>query len=123
MNSSHRNPNHRSIHQKETSSFNLEKAYNTSWPYGILKDLKDLGLQGKFPILTKLPRRLDLSNINKQYILGSKTTRIGVPEGSILSVILFMIKIDKITTCLPTKYNGSLYVNASFITAPKIWLL
>ena len=35
---------------------------------------------------------------------------IGVPQGSILSIILFIIKINKITTCLP-EINGSLYVN------------
>ena len=35
----------------------------------------------------------------------------GVPQGSILSVILFMIKINNITTCLPPEINGSLYVD------------
>ena len=30
--------------------FDLEKAYDTTWPYGILKDLKNFGLQGRLPI-------------------------------------------------------------------------
>ena len=37
-----------------------------------------------------------------------KPQEIGVPQGSILSVILFIIKIR---TCLSTEVNRSLYVN------------
>ena len=40
-----------------------------------------------------------------------KQQEISVPQDSILSVILFMIKINKITTCLPPEINASLYVN------------
>jgi hypothetical protein len=29
--------------------FELEKAYDTTWKYGILKDLFDMGLKGKLP--------------------------------------------------------------------------
>ena len=29
--------------------FDLEKAYDTTWKYGILKDLKDSGLNGRLP--------------------------------------------------------------------------
>jgi hypothetical protein len=29
--------------------FDLEKAYDTTWKYGILKDLFDMGLKGKLP--------------------------------------------------------------------------
>ena len=30
--------------------FYLEKAYDTTWRYGILKDLHDLGLKGRLPL-------------------------------------------------------------------------
>ena len=30
--------------------FDLEKAYDTTWKYGIVKDLKNLGLEGRMPI-------------------------------------------------------------------------
>ena len=33
--------------------FDLEKAYDTTWLYGILKDLKDLDLQDRLPIFIK----------------------------------------------------------------------
>ena len=45
-----------------------------------------------------------------------KQQEIGVAQGSILSVILFMIKINKITTCLPPEINGSLYVDNFLIS-------
>ena len=31
--------------------FDLEKAYDTTWKYGILKDLRDAGLRGRLPLL------------------------------------------------------------------------
>ena len=30
--------------------FDLEKAYDTIWKYGIMKDLENLGLKGQLPI-------------------------------------------------------------------------
>ena len=88
--------------------FDLEKAYDTTWPYGILKDL---GLQDRLPIFYKtLLRRLDVPNTNNT-LSDPKQQEIGVPQGSILSVTLFMIKMNKITTCLPPEINGSLYVD------------
>ena len=29
--------------------FDLEKAYDTTWKYGIMKDLHDIGLKGQLP--------------------------------------------------------------------------
>ncbi|OOY96501.1 hypothetical protein BOW19_11560, partial [Solemya velum gill symbiont] len=33
-----------------TVFFDLEKAYETTWQYGILKDLFDFGLKGRLPV-------------------------------------------------------------------------
>ena len=73
-----------------TVLFDLEKAYDTTWPYGILKDLK---LQGRLPIFIKhlLEDRTFQTRINNT-LSNQKPQEIGVPQGSILSVILFMIK-------------------------------
>ena len=30
--------------------FDLEKAYDTTWKYGIMRDLSDFGLKGRLPI-------------------------------------------------------------------------
>ena len=85
--------------------FDLEKAYDTTWPYGILKDL---GLQGRLPIFINhfLEDWTFQTRINNT-LSDPKQQKIGVPQGS----ILFVIKINKITTCLPPEINGSLYVD------------
>ena len=89
----------------------LEKAYDMSWPYNILKDL---GQQGRLPIFIKyfLEDWTFQTQVNNTF---SNPTKIGVLHGIILSVILFIIKINKITTCLPPETNGSLYINDFFI--------
>ena len=69
--------------------FDLEKAYDTTWTYGILKDL---GLQGRLPIFIKLILKDQTFQIRINNILSDpKQQEIGVHQGSILSVILFMI--------------------------------
>ena len=87
--------------------FDLEKAYDTIWPYGKLKDLKDLGQQGRLPIFIKhfLEDQTFQTRINNT-LSDPKQQETGVPQGSILSVIIFKIKINKITTCLPPEING-----------------
>ena len=72
--------------------FDLEKAYDSTWPYGILKDLS---LQDRLPIFIKhfLKDWTFQTQINNT--LSDLKQEIGVPQGSILSVILFMIKINK----------------------------
>ena len=72
--------------------FDLEKAYDTTWPYSILKDL---GLPSRLPIFIKhfLEDRTFQTQINNA-LSDLKQQEIGVPQSSILSVILFMIKIN-----------------------------
>ena len=73
--------------------FDLEKAYDTTWKYGIMRDLNDFGLQGR------LSHFIDnfLSNRNFKVRVGTTLSDLqgqeeGVPQGSILSVTLFSIK-------------------------------
>ena len=90
--------------------FDLEKAYDTTWKYGILRDLHDAGLRGHVPdfinsFLTDRSFHVRvgscLSDVYKQ--------EMGVPQGSILSVTLFILKINSIIKCLPAEVRGSLY--------------
>ena len=73
--------------------FDLEKAYDTTWKYAILKDLHVAGLRGRMPIfITNF-----LENRNFKVRLGSTFSDVfdqemGVPQGSILSVTLFSLK-------------------------------
>ena len=89
--------------------FDLEKAYDTTWRYGILKDLHDLGRKGRLPLFIQS----FLEDRTMQVRIGSTLSdqEQGVPQGSILSTTLFNIKINNIVNCLDSKTDGSLYVD------------
>ena len=79
--------------------FDLEKAYDTTWKYGIIKDLHDIGLRGRLPnFISNF-----LSDRSFNVRIGSTLSDTfeqeqGVPQGSILSPTLFNIKINNIVT-------------------------
>ena len=92
--------------------FYLEKAYDTTWKGGIMKDLHEMGLKGRLPLFIdnflkgrKFKVRLDNthSSLNPQ--------EEGVPQGSILSPTLFTVKINSIIDSLPDNIEKSLYVD------------
>ena len=92
--------------------FDIEKAYDKTWRYGILHDLFNLNLRGNLPIFIK--KFLSLRRF--QIRIGSVLSDIflqeeGVPQGSVLSVTLFSLKINGILNQLPIAVKGSLYVD------------
>ena len=77
--------------------FDLEKAYDTTWKFGILKDLHDTGLQGRLPLFIAS----FLSDRKFQFRVAGSYSKLceqetEVPHGSILSVTLFCLKINSI---------------------------
>ena len=92
--------------------FDLEKAYDNTWKYGILQDLHEAGLRGRIPeFISKF-----LENRNFRVRLGSTLSEpyeqeMGVSQGSILSVTLFSIKINSLAKILSKDVQGSLYVD------------
>ena len=92
--------------------FDLEKAYDTTWRYGILKDLHNFGLKGRLPNFIKS----FLEDRTIQVRVGSTLSDLydqeqGVPQGAILSTTLFNVKLNDIINCLDYKTDGSLYVD------------
>ena len=92
--------------------FDLEKTYDTTWKNGIMRDLSDFALKGR------LPHFIDnfLSNRNFKVRVGTTLSDLqgqeeGVPQGSILSVTLFSIKINNIVKALNQGVDCSLYVD------------
>jgi Reverse transcriptase (RNA-dependent DNA polymerase) len=77
--------------------FDLEKAYDTTWKYGILRDLNEAGLRGRLPdFISKF-----LSEICFRLRVGSCFSdlydqEMEVLQGAILSVTLFILKITRL---------------------------
>ena len=91
--------------------FYLEKAYDTTWKYGIMKDLHDIGLRGRLPNF--ILNFLSIRSLNVR--IGSTLSDTfeqeqGVPQWNILSPTLFNIKIN-IVICV-NYTDSSLYVVA-----------
>jgi len=92
--------------------FDLEKAYDTTCKYGILKDPFHIGLKSKLPTF--------ISNFlcDKEFNVRVNSTYsdiqehdMGVPQGSILFVTLFSTKINSLAKVLNDSIEGSLYVD------------
>ena len=102
------------IHNQHLVSvfFDLEKAYATTWKYGIMKDLHGFGLRGRLPnfISSFLHDRSFKVWVGSTFS-DSHPQEMGVPQGSILSVTLFSVKINSITQCLKPGVDCSLYVD------------
>ena len=90
--------------------FDLEKAYDTTWRYGILKDTTKLGLRGTLPTFIEnflADRAMQVrvgSSLSDEY--GQEQ---GVSQGGVLSTTLFSIKINDIVKCLGNLTDCSLY--------------
>ena len=74
--------------------FYLEKAYDTTWKYGNMKDLYDTGLRGHLPLLIQN----FLSDRSFRVRVGSTYSNVypqemGVYQGSILSVHYFPLRL------------------------------
>ena len=92
--------------------FDLESAYDTTWKYGIMNDLHDFGIRGRLAyfisaFLNERQFRVRVgdtfSNLHEQ--------EMGVPQGSILSVTLFSVKINNIVKSVCPGVECFLYVD------------
>ena len=92
--------------------FDLEKAYETTWKYGIMKDLHRIGLKGRLP--TFIGQYLEDRQF--QVRIGSVLSNLfeneeGVPQGGVLSVTLFGIKINGIAEQIDDRLLKALFVD------------
>ena len=77
------------------------------WAHGLLKELYNLGLRGNLPIFVQnfLKDRTIQVKINN-FLSNKHKLENGLPQGSILSVILFLIAINKMfANCTETTNN------------------
>ena len=92
--------------------FDLEKAYGTTWRFGILKTLHEYGLCGELPLFIKA----FLANRKFKVKVGNTFSSLhrqeeGVPQGSVLSVTLFAISINGLASVIPRDVMSTLFVD------------
>ncbi|MEO1419229.1 MAG: reverse transcriptase family protein [Bacteroidota bacterium] len=92
--------------------FDLEKAYDTTWRHGILKQFQRMGIGGSmFNFLSAF-----LSDRYFRVRVGSTHSSLyyqeeGVPQGSVLSVTCFAVAINNILESVSPPVRGSLFVD------------
>ena len=93
-------------------SFDMKKAYDTTWRYGILQELHNFGLKGSLPIYIRnyLSNRTFRTKIGNT-LSNCHTLDQGVPQGGVLSCTLFSIAINGVLGCVPGNVDGILYVD------------
>ncbi|GFU58610.1 probable RNA-directed DNA polymerase from transposon X-element [Trichonephila clavipes] len=92
--------------------FDIEKAYDRTWRYGILRNMYDFGLRGNLPIFDFNFLAFRYFNVRIGHSSSHKFIQDqGVPQGSVLSVTLFNIHMSNILLQLPPSVRGMLYVD------------
>ena len=92
--------------------FDLEKAYDTTWKYHILRVLRSFNFDGNIAVFLKnfLSSRSFQVRI-RSHLSRSFLQHEGVPQGSVLSTTLFLLAINGIISSLPPQVSASLYVD------------
>ena len=88
----------------------LQKAYDTSWRYGILQSLHSVGLRGNLPTFL----RSFMEDCTFQVRVGTVLSKPflqeeGVPQGSVLSVTLFGLAINGLPDTVLQDVHCTLY--------------
>ena len=90
----------------------LKGAYDTCWDYLILKELHNNGLRGNLGIFIEefmKNRRFRVRVGNK--LSGIYRLLLGVPQGSVLSGMLFLIAVNTVLRFVPDNIARSLYLD------------
>ena len=90
--------------------FDLEKAYDTAWKHGILSDLYDLGFRGHLPTFIDGFLSHRLFQVRAGYTLSDTYEQeMGVSQGSILSPVLFSLKINNIVKSVLKMFRSVIF--------------
>ena len=92
--------------------FDLEKAYETTWRYGILRDLHRIGLRGRLPVFVSEYLRDRRIRVRIGTTLSDEFyPEEGVPTGGVLAVTCFGLKIYELPSCIAKDIFKALFVD------------
>ena len=87
--------------------FYMEKAYDKTWRYGIMRDIHEAGLRGKLPLLINQILHNRMLQIKLQPCYSRRRIQeSAVAQGSTISVSLFAIKINSLSKVIPKEIQG-----------------
>ena len=92
--------------------FDIEKAYDTTWKYNILKTLSEMGVKGHLALFIDnfLSSRMFKVRVGSTFSNTFEQQQ-GVPQGSVLSVTLFGLAINNIAKDIPDDIKKNLFVD------------
>ena len=92
--------------------FDLEKAYETTWQYGIIRDLHRIGLRGRLPVFVSEYLRDRRIRVRIGTTLSDEFfPEEGVPTGGVLAVTCFGLKINELPSCIAKDIFKALFVD------------
>ena len=93
-------------------SFDLEKAYDTTWRWGLMRTMKNIGLRGKLPkFYEQLLKNRSIKVCIGTYLSRRRILAEGLPQGSVSSCELFKVQINDLAQEIPNDIKFSLYVD------------
>ena len=103
--------------------FDIEKAYDATWKYPILKKLKDEGIDGQLPIFLQN----FMSNRTFQIRIDNTYSKVfaqvnGIAQGSVLSCTAFKLAVNSIIDDLPENVKKSIFMDdfAAYCSSKKL---
>ena len=92
--------------------FDLQKAYETTWQYGIIQDLHKIGLRGRLPVfvseyLRDSQIRVWIGNTLSDEFYPEE----GVPTGGVLAVTSFGLRINELPSLIAKDILRALFVD------------
>ena len=92
--------------------FGLEKAYETTWQYGIIRDLHRIGLRGRLPVcVSEFLRDRQIRVRIGNTLSGEFYPEEGVPTGGVLAVTCFQLKINELPSLIATGIFRALFAD------------
>lgn len=93
-------------------SFDINKAYDMTWKYGILHRIYEIGIRGHMGnFISNFLQNRSFQVIVNGTFSNTFEQENGIPQGSVLSVLLFLIAINSIGTNCTTGVKYLLYAD------------
>lgn len=93
--------------------FDIQKAYDTTWRYNIIREIHNIGLRGELAIFIQnfLSNRKFKVRANNCYSNNYYDMENGIPQGASISTTLFLIAINSIVKNIEAPVQYSLFAD------------